>query len=62
MDMTFRDDECRIRQGDAPAIFATVKRTAHNLTPRAPGQGVHPRKAQGRRPRDDEHIVSLVAA
>ena len=37
MDMTFRDDECRIRTHHAPANFATIRHMAHNLlrTPEA---------------------------
>ena len=31
MDMTFRDDECRIRTEHAPANFTTLKHMAHNL-------------------------------
>ena len=31
MDMVFRDDECRIRTGHAPANFTTIKHTASNL-------------------------------
>jgi len=38
MDMVFRDDECRIRKGNAPANFATVKHMASNLLRRAPGK------------------------
>jgi predicted transposase YbfD/YdcC len=31
MDMTFRDDECRVRTEHAPANFTTIKHMAHNL-------------------------------
>jgi predicted transposase YbfD/YdcC len=31
MDMTFRDDECRIRTDNAPENFTTIKHIAHNL-------------------------------
>ena len=31
MDMLFRDDECRIRKGNAPANFTTIKHMASNL-------------------------------
>ncbi len=31
MDMVFRDDECRIRKGNAPANFTTIKHMANNL-------------------------------
>lgn len=30
MDMVFRDDECRIRKGNAPANFTTIKHAASN--------------------------------
>ena len=38
MDMVFRDDECRIRNANAPANFATIKHMASNLLRRAPGK------------------------
>lgn len=38
MDMTFRDDECRVRTEHAPANFTTIKHIAHNLIRRAPGK------------------------
>ena len=38
MDMVFRDDECRISTGHAPANFATVKHVAHNLMRRSPAK------------------------
>lgn len=31
MDMVFRDDECRIRKGNAPADFTTIKHAAGNM-------------------------------
>lgn len=38
LDMTFRDDECRVRTQHAPANFTTIKHIAHNLIRRAPGR------------------------
>ena len=38
LDMTFRDDECRIRKKNAPANFTTVKHMATNLLRKAPGK------------------------
>jgi predicted transposase YbfD/YdcC len=38
MDMTFRDDECRIRTENAPANVTPIKHMAHNLTRRASGK------------------------
>jgi predicted transposase YbfD/YdcC len=37
MDMLFRDDECRIRKGNAPANFTTIKHMASNLLRLAKG-------------------------
>ncbi len=61
MDMTFRDDECRVRQGNAAANFTTVKHMAHNLTRRAPGKA----SIRARRKAaawDEQYLVSLLAA
>src|SRR5258708_19712088 len=38
MDMTFRDDECRIRTEHAPENFVTLKHMAANIARRAPGR------------------------
>ena len=38
MDMVFRDDECRIRTGHAPANVATLRHMACNLLRRTPGK------------------------
>jgi len=38
MDMVLRDDECRVRTGNAPANFTTIKHMAHNPLRRAPGK------------------------
>jgi predicted transposase YbfD/YdcC len=38
MDMTFRDDECRVRSDHAPANFTTIKHIAHNLLRTAAGK------------------------
>jgi hypothetical protein len=38
MDMVFRDDECRVQTGNAPANFTTLKHLALNLLRRAPGK------------------------
>lgn len=39
MDMTFRDDECRVRTDHAPANLAVIRHMAQNLFRRAPGAG-----------------------
>jgi predicted transposase YbfD/YdcC len=38
LDMVFRDDECRVRTGHAPANFTTIKHMACNLLRKAPGK------------------------
>ena len=38
MDMTFRDDECRVRTENAPANFTTIKHMALNLIRKASGK------------------------
>jgi hypothetical protein len=38
MDMIFRDDECRVRNDNAPANFAVIRHMAHNLLRNAPGK------------------------
>jgi len=37
-DMIFRDDECRVRTGHAPANFTTIKHMALNLIRQEPGK------------------------
>ena len=61
MDMVFRDDECRVRTGNAPANFATCRHIACNLTRKAPGKDSIRlrRKTAGW---DDEYLASLIAA
>jgi predicted transposase YbfD/YdcC len=61
LDMTFRDDECRLRSGNAPANFAVIRHMAHNLIRRAPGkQSLRARrKAAGW---DDDFLASLIIA
>jgi len=59
MDMTFRDDECRVRTDNAPANLAVIRHMAQNLIRRAPGK--HSlrlrRKTAGW---DDDYLASLV--
>ena len=38
MDMTFREDECRVRTDHAPANFSTIKHMALNLIRRGKGK------------------------
>jgi predicted transposase YbfD/YdcC len=61
MDMTFRDDECRVRTDHAPANFTTIKHMACNLLRRPSGKDSMRvrRKVAGW---DDEFLASLVTA
>ena len=61
LDMTFRDDECRVRTDHAPANLAVIRHMAQNLIRRAPGtQSLRlRRKAAGW---DDGYLVSLLVA
>jgi predicted transposase YbfD/YdcC len=61
MDMTFRDDECRVRTNNAPANFTTIKHMAHNLLRRPAGKDSFRlrRKVAGW---DDEFLASLLTA
>jgi predicted transposase YbfD/YdcC len=61
MDMTFRDDECRIRTRHAPANFTTLKHIAHNLIRRAPGKDSFRLKRKVAA-WDDDFLASLIAA
>jgi predicted transposase YbfD/YdcC len=61
MDMTFRDDECRIRTEHAPANFTTLRHMAHNLVRKAPGRDSL-RLRRKTASWDDEYLVSLIAA
>src|SRR5487761_2380173 len=58
MDMTFRDDECRVRTDHAPANLAVIRHMAHTLIRRAPGKLSLRlrRKAAGW---DDAYLASL---
>jgi predicted transposase YbfD/YdcC len=61
MDMTFRDDECRIRTNHAPANFTTVKHMAHNLIRNAPGKDSL-RLRRKIAAWDDDFLATLLAA
>ena len=61
MDMTFRDDECRIRTEHAPANFTTLRHMAHNLVRKAGGKDSL-RLRRKTAAWDDEFLASLVAA
>jgi predicted transposase YbfD/YdcC len=59
MDMTFRDDESRIRTDHAPANFTTIKHMAHNLIRNARGKDSL-RLRRKVAAWDDDFLVSLV--
>jgi predicted transposase YbfD/YdcC len=61
MDMVFRDDECRIGTGHAPANFTTVKHVAHNLMRRATvKESMRLRRKVAAW--DDEYLVRFITA
>ncbi len=61
MDMTFRDDECRVRTENAPANFVTLKHMANNLIRKAPGKDSQ-RLKRMTAAWDDDFLASLIAA
>jgi predicted transposase YbfD/YdcC len=60
MDMVFRDDECRISSGHAPANFTTVKHVALNLMRRSPAKDSMRLKRKVAA-WDDDFLTSLIA-
>jgi predicted transposase YbfD/YdcC len=61
MDMTFRDDECRVRTDHAPANLAVIRHMAHNLIRLAPGkESIRLRRKAAAW--DDDYLASLVVA
>jgi predicted transposase YbfD/YdcC len=61
LDMVFRDDECRVRNENAPANFTTLKHMAHNLIRKAPGKDSL-RLRRKVAAWDDEFLASLITA
>jgi predicted transposase YbfD/YdcC len=61
MDMVFRDDDCRVREGNAAANFVTLRHMAHNLARRAPGK-MSIRARRKAAAWDDDYLLSLAAA
>ena len=61
MDMTFRDDECRIRTENAPENFVTLKHMAANLARRKKGKD-SVRLALKTAAWDDDYLANLIAA
>jgi predicted transposase YbfD/YdcC len=60
MDMVFRDDDCRVREGNAAANFATLRHMAHNLARRAPGN-MSIRARRKAAAWDDDYLLSLTS-
>jgi predicted transposase YbfD/YdcC len=61
MDMTFRDDACRIRTDNAPENFVTLKHMAANLGRRKKGKDSL-RLALKTAAWDDDYLVKLISA
>jgi hypothetical protein len=61
MDMTFRDDECRVRTDHAPANFTTIKHMALNLIRGASGK--HSLRARRKIAAwDEDFLASMIVA
>ena len=60
MDMTFHDDQCRIRTDNAPENFVTLEHVAANLARRKKGKD-SVRLARKTAARDDDYLAKLVA-
>lgn len=58
-DVTFRQDECRIRRGNAAANFATINHAAANLLRGTPGKIRLPQKRRSAA-WDDDYIEALI--
>jgi predicted transposase YbfD/YdcC len=59
MDMTFRDDECRVSTDHAPANLAVIRHMAQNLIRQAPGQqSIRLRRKLAAW--DDDYLASLI--
>ena len=61
MDMTFRDDECRIRTDHAPENFVALKHLAANIARKAPGRDSL-RLRLKTAAWDDDYLAKLIAA
>ena len=61
LDMVFRDDECRVRNENAPANFTTLKNMAHNLIRKTPGKDSL-RLRRKVAAWDDDFLASLITA
>ena len=59
MDVTFRQDECRIRTGNAAANLATIKHAAINLLRNDPAKMSIPQKRHSAA-WDDEYMYQII--
>ena len=59
LDVTFRQDECRIRTGNAAANFATMEQAAMNLLRREPGKMSLPQKRHSAA-WDDDYMETII--
>ena len=60
MDVTFRQDECRIRTGNAAADFATIKHADVNLLRNDPAKMSIPQKRYSAA-RDDDYMHKSIS-
>jgi hypothetical protein len=60
MDMTFNDDQCRIRTDNAPENFVTLKHMAVNISRRKKGKDSI-RLARKTAAWDDNYLATLIA-
>ncbi len=59
LDMTFRQDENRVRTGNAAANLATIQHAAINLLKKAPGKKSLPMKRHAAA-WDDEYLIKII--
>ena len=59
LDVTFRQDDCRIRNGNAAANFATINHAAMNLLRGVPGKMSLPQKRRSAA-WDDDYIETVI--
>ena len=59
LDVTFRQDDCRIRNGNAAANFATINTAAINLLRRGPGKISLPQKRRSAA-WDDDYMEAVI--
>ena len=60
LDITFRQDDCRIRKGNAAASFATVNHVAINLLKRVPGKKMSVPQKRRSAVWDDDYMETII--